>query len=74
MNEILVTLGANGGLMSFINAFCNAGDEVVCFEPLFLTYLDHAEFAGAKVQGLPLRLSEEDGIWRFDPEVLRAHL
>ena len=56
MTEVLVTQGANGGLMSFISAFCNKDDQVVCFEPLFPMYLDHAEFAGGKVLGVPLTL------------------
>ena len=60
--------------MAFINAFVNAGDQVVVFEPMFPLYLDHTEFAGGKVEGVPLRLSAEDGIWRFDPETLRAAL
>ena len=58
--------------MAFINAFCNKDDEVVCFEPMFPLYLDHTEFAGGKVHGVPLTL--EDDIWRFDPEILRAQL
>ena len=74
MNEVIVTPGANGALMAYINAFCNAGDEVVCFEPMFPLYLDHTEFAGGRVQGVPLRFSSEEGIWKFDPEVLRAQL
>ena len=72
MTEVLVTQGANGSLMSFINAYCNAGDEVVCFEPMFPMYLDHAEFAGGRVRSVPLKL--EDGVWRFDPAALRAAL
>lgn len=75
MTEVLVTQGANGGLMSFINAFCNKNDQVVCFEPLFPMYLDHAEFSGGKVLGVPLTLqnggSDE---WKFDPVELRAAL
>ena len=72
MKEVLVTLGANGALMSYINAYCNKGDQVVCFEPMFPLYLDHAEFAGGKVAGVPLFL--DGNVWKFDPEVLRAEL
>ena len=39
--EVLATLGANGSLHSFINAFLNPGDELVTFEPMFPMYLDH---------------------------------
>ena len=59
--------------MAFISAYCNKGDQVVCFEPMFPLYLDHTEFAGGKVRGVPLSLDEQ-GLWRFDPETLRATL
>lgn len=72
MTEVLVSQGANGALMSFISAYCNEGDQVVCFEPMFPMYLDHAQFAGGKVLGVPL--SQQDGIWKFDAETLRAAL
>ena len=58
--------------MAFINAFCNKGDEVVCFEPMFPNYLDHAEFAGGRVLGLPLSL--EEGEWKYDSAALLAAL
>lgn len=57
MKEVIVTQGANGSLMAFINAYCNKGQNVVCFEPMFPLYLDHTEFAGGKVTGVPLTLS-----------------
>ena len=47
MSEILVTMGANGALTSYIQAFVNPGDEVVLFEPTFPMYLDHCQFASA---------------------------
>ena len=73
MKEVLVTQGATGSLMSFISAYCNKGDEVICFEPMFPMYLDHAEFAGGRVNGVPLELDEQ-GVWKFDPAVLREKL
>ena len=73
MKEVLVTQGANGALMAFIAAFCNAGDQVVSFEPMFPLYIDHAEFStGAGILGVPLTL--QDGIWKFDAAELRAAL
>jgi len=66
MKQVLVTQGANGALMSFINAFCNEGEQVVCFEPMFPLYFDHAEFAGGRVQGVPLTL--QDGVWKFNAD------
>ena len=49
-----MTQGANGALMAFINAYCNQGDQVVSFEPMFPLYADHSEFAGGRVLGVPL--------------------
>lgn len=72
MKNILVTCGANGSLMSFINALCHAGDEVVTFCPMFPMYLDHIEMSGATLNAVPLNY--QDGKWRFDPEVLKAAL
>jgi len=73
MKEVLVTQGANGALMAFIAAFCNEGEHVACFEPMFPLYIDHAEFSSSNpVLGVPLTL--QDGIWKFDPEQLRAEL
>ena len=77
MKEVLVTQGANGALMSFINAFCNQGDGVVCFEPLFPNYVDLTEFAGGSVLGVPLTMKssgEGDGDLKFDEEALRDAL
>ena len=73
MKDILVTLGANGTLSSYVNAFSNAGDQVVAFEPMFPMYIDHGEFSGGNIKGIPLAL-DANGIWQFDPAVLRAEL
>ena len=54
MKNILVTLGANGSLASFISALCNKGDEVVTFCPMFPMYIDHIEMSGAKMNSVPL--------------------
>jgi N-succinyldiaminopimelate aminotransferase len=73
MNEVLVTMGANGALGSFIQAFVNPGDEVVIFEPTFPMYLDHIQFAGGKLKTVPLTV-DADGEWVFDPEILKSAL
>lgn len=54
MNEVMVSQGANGALMSFISAFANKGDEVVVFCPMFPMYLDHCQMGGSKVIEVPL--------------------
>ena len=72
MKEVIVTLGANGSLMAFINALCNKGDEVVTFCPMFPLYLDHIEMSGAKLNSVPLEYHDDK--WTFNPDTLRAAL
>jgi aspartate/methionine/tyrosine aminotransferase len=72
MTEVIITMGALGGIMSFIMAFVNEGDEVCLFEPTYPLYLDHIRICGGKVKGVPLDFSE--GTFRFDPEKLRQTL
>ena len=72
MKDIVVTLGANGSLMAFINALCNKGDEVVTFCPMFPLYIDHIEMSGAKLNAVPLEY--QDNKWTFNPDTLRAAL
>ena len=72
MDEVIVTQGASGAINSYIAAFANKGDEVVLFEPMWSIYMDHVEIAGAISKTVPLRCI--DGIWKFNPEELRAAL
>lgn len=58
--------------MAYINAYCNAGDELVTFEPMFPLYLDHVEMAGAKTIGVGLYY--EDGGWKYSLDKLREAL
>jgi aspartate/methionine/tyrosine aminotransferase len=69
----LVTHGANGALGSFIGAFCNKGDVVVSFEPMFPMYLDHIEMNGGIHMGIPLRPNEQ-GIWHYNVDEMRKIL
>ena len=73
MKDVLVTLGANGALSSYVNAYSNSSDQVVAFEPMFPMYIDHGEFSGGNIKGIPLA-QDANGIWQFDPAVLRAEL
>jgi len=49
MKDVLVTLGANAALSSYVSAFSNSGDKVVAFEPMFPMYIDHGEFSGGNI-------------------------
>ena len=54
-------------------AVCNAGDEVVIFEPFYENYGPDAILSGAKPRFVKLRPPDTpDGEWTFDERELRA--
>ncbi|GCB20053.1 uncharacterized aminotransferase C6B12.04c [Aspergillus awamori] len=53
--EVVVTTGANEGMLSVWMAFLNPGDEVILFEPYFDQYLDDIHMAGGVIRCVPLR-------------------
>lgn len=50
VDEILVTTGANEGMLSAFMGFVNEGDEVIVMEPYFDQYISNIEMAGGKVR------------------------
>jgi N-succinyldiaminopimelate aminotransferase len=68
--EVLVTAGATEAIAAAILALCEAGDEVVCFEPYYDSYAASIALAGAVRRPVTLRVSE--GGYTFDPDELRA--
>lgn len=52
-SEIVVTAGANEGMLAAFFAFLNAGDEVIVFEPFFDQYVPNIQMAGGKVVYVP---------------------
>ncbi|MEH1012198.1 pyridoxal phosphate-dependent aminotransferase [Micromonospora sp. CPCC 206060] len=69
--QILVTAGATEAIAATILAFCEAGDEVVCFEPYYDSYAASIALAGAVRRPVTLRPGA-DGRYAFDPDELRA--
>ncbi|MFC7544957.1 pyridoxal phosphate-dependent aminotransferase [Plantactinospora sp. GCM10030261] len=69
--EILVTAGATEAIAAAILATCEAGDEVVCFEPYYDSYAASIALAGAVRRPVTLRPAA-DGRYAFDPAELRA--
>jgi aspartate/methionine/tyrosine aminotransferase len=53
-SEVLVTNGAIGAIYSTIMNLVQAGDEVLMFEPYYTQYVNHIEFAGAKIVTAPM--------------------
>ena len=67
-DEVLVTAGATEAIAAVFLALCEAGDEVVMFEPSYDSYAACAAMAGASVR--LVRLHPPD--WSFDPDELAA--
>jgi N-succinyldiaminopimelate aminotransferase len=69
--EIVVTAGATEAVAASILALCDAGDEVVCFEPYYDSYAASIALAAAVRKPVTLRPGPE-GRYRFDEAELRA--
>jgi aminotransferase len=71
--EITVCCGSTEAMISTLLAVCNAGDEVVIFEPFYENYGPDAILSGAKPRFVKLRPpTTADGEWTFDERELRA--
>ena len=60
--EITVTSGATEAIFDAINGICDAGDEVILFEPFYDSYKASVAMAGAKAVYVTLRAPD----WKFD--------
>jgi N-succinyldiaminopimelate aminotransferase len=69
--EVLITAGATEAIAAAILGLCEAGDEVVCFEPYYDSYAASIALAGAVRRPVTLRPAA-DGRYAFDPAALRA--
>jgi N-succinyldiaminopimelate aminotransferase len=69
--EIVVTAGATEAVAASILALCEAGDEVICFEPYYDSYAASIALAAAVRRPVTLRPGP-DGRYRFDEGELRA--
>ena len=63
--EITVCCGSTETMISTLMAVCNAGDEVVIFEPFYENYGPDAILSGAKPRFVKLRPPDTPG-WRVD--------
>jgi len=71
--EITVCCGSTEAMISTLLAVCNAGDEVVIFEPFYENYGPDAVLSGARPRFVKLSPPESDGgEWTFDEKELRA--
>lgn len=70
--EITVCCGSTEAMISTLLAVCNAGDEVVIFEPFYENYGPDAVLSGAKPKFVTLHPpTGEDDQWTFDEKELR---
>jgi N-succinyldiaminopimelate aminotransferase len=67
-DQVLVTAGATEAITAAVLALCDAGDEVVVFEPFYDSYGAAIALAGARRRVVPL----EPPAWTFDPDRLAA--
>jgi aspartate/methionine/tyrosine aminotransferase len=71
--QVTVCCGSTEAMISTLLAVCNAGDEVVIFEPYYENYGPDSILSGAKPRFVKLRPSQEPkGEWTFDERELRA--
>jgi aspartate/methionine/tyrosine aminotransferase len=71
--QVTVCCGSTEAMITTLLAVCNAGDEVVIFEPYYENYGPDSILSGAKPRFVKLRppASPEEG-WAFDERELRA--
>src|SRR6266849_2647868 len=70
--QVTVCCGSTEAMISTLLAVCNAGDEVVIFEPFYENYGPDSVLSGAKPRFVKLRPpATDDGEWTFDEKELR---
>ena len=71
--QVTVCCGSTEAMISTLMAVCNAGDEVVIFEPYYENYGPDSILSGAKPRFVKLRPPQTSkGEWSFDEHELRA--
>jgi aspartate/methionine/tyrosine aminotransferase len=70
--EVTVCCGSTEAMISTLLAVCNAGDEVVIFEPFYENYGPDSVLSSAKPKFVKLRPPKDaDAEWTFDERELR---
>ena len=71
--NVAVSAGSTGAFVSTVLALCEAGDEVVLFEPFYGYHSGILNLYGVAPVGVPLAApTEAHPRWAFDPERLAA--
>jgi aspartate/methionine/tyrosine aminotransferase len=70
--QVTVCCGSTEAMISTLMAVCNAGDEVVIFEPYYENYGPDSILSGARPRFVKLRPPRDAGSeWTFDEQELR---
>ena len=70
--EVVVCCGSTEAMIATLLAVCNAGDEVIVFEPFYENYGPDSVLSGAKPRFVSLRPPQAAGEeWTFDEQELR---
>jgi aminotransferase len=70
--EVVVCCGSTEAMIATLLAVCNAGDEVIVFEPFYENYGPDSVLSGAKPRFVSLRPPQAPGEeWTFDEQELR---
>ncbi|GGZ12199.1 hypothetical protein GCM10010327_48980 [Streptomyces nitrosporeus] len=69
-SEVLVTAGATEGIAAALLALVEPGDEVIALEPYYDSYAACIAMAGGT--RVPVTLRPDGGVFRLDPDELRA--
>lgn len=77
--EIVVTTGANEGMLSAFMGLIEEGDEVIVMEPFFDQYISNIQMAGGKIVYVPLHPPEKGAVencsakeWHLDINELKS--
>lgn len=70
MENILMTVGAAGGLNIILKTILNPGEEVVVFNPYFVDYLNYIDNFGGK----PVIVKTNDETFEPDPALLESSI
>jgi aminotransferase len=71
--QVTVCCGSTEAMISTLLAVCNAGDEVVIFEPYYENYGPDSILSGARPRFVKLKPPRDaEGEWTFDERELRA--
>ncbi|MEX0736823.1 MAG: pyridoxal phosphate-dependent aminotransferase [Bacteroidota bacterium] len=70
--EIIITTGGSEAIIFAMCAICDAGDEIIVFEPFYTNYNGFASIANVRL--VPVPLSIRDGFHLPPAEVIERHI